>query len=305
MANEEQPIERVRVVYVVSRVIEFIDLANGDTLADRLRQLHELILRDKAQSKANLAQTTVTEGLPALKGPALQSWQKTTSRRVLPVVRHSIPVENRYAALGESQGLCGDGCDDVGSYESSGSSSAAAKVLDWLRVAAGGNRRRNKPRQPAAYTTNQDLVHKPGSAPVSSRGCHAHDCKATGDLKPRARDSANNALLGCKKELLNPACGENREAKQKLTSQDALREHLLVLEDQLKLAKEQQQGKVIDAASAEMKGAWSEMRQLLNDHDILLEHILSLEFDMEKTKEELSQLLVTELTDEANGNSED
>ena len=113
MAKEEQPIERVQVIYVVSRVIEFIDLANGDTLANRLRQLHELILRDKAQSKANLAQTTA-EVLPALKVPAWQSWPKTTSRRALPAVRHSVPVENRYVALGESQGLCGDGGDDAG-----------------------------------------------------------------------------------------------------------------------------------------------------------------------------------------------
>ena len=49
MTKEEQPFERVRVVYVVSRVIEFINLANGDALANRLQQLHELIQRDKAQ----------------------------------------------------------------------------------------------------------------------------------------------------------------------------------------------------------------------------------------------------------------
>lgn len=162
MANDKQPIENVRVVYVISRMIEFIDLANNDTLASKMRQLHELISRDKEQSKANLAQATATEVLPALREPVLQRWQRTTSRRVVPVVRHGVSVANRYAALAESLGLSRDGDDDAGSEESSGGSDKAARVLDWP-LETGKSRRRKEPRRPVADTTSQDLVQEPDS----------------------------------------------------------------------------------------------------------------------------------------------
>ena len=83
-AADDERTERVRVVYVVSRVIEFIELGGGDDLTNRLRQFYMLIQRDKVQNNGSFAHAKTTEALLAAQLPAWSCWPKPTSRRAIP-----------------------------------------------------------------------------------------------------------------------------------------------------------------------------------------------------------------------------
>ena len=156
MAAEDGHTERVKVVYVVSRMIEFIELGGEDTLAHRLRQLHVLIQRDKVQSDYNYAQAAALEQLTAVPKPAEHCWQKAAGRRARPAVTHQTPVANRFAALAGDQGLCDEG--NTGSTEGSDGSSTTTRVLNGLRRAAEVGQRRMR-RRPAPSTSTQDLEY--------------------------------------------------------------------------------------------------------------------------------------------------
>ena len=134
--DRDEHTERVRVVYVVNRMTEFIELGSGDDLTNRLQQLYMLIQRDKVQNSGSFAHAKTTEALPAGQMPAWSCWPKSTSKRAIPAERHRVPVANRFAALSDEQGPSGEGSSYAGSKASSGSYSTASRVLDWTREAA-------------------------------------------------------------------------------------------------------------------------------------------------------------------------
>ena len=87
--------------------------------------------------------------------------------------------------------------------------------------------------------------------------------------------------------------------KLSLLKHDALLEHILALEDQLKGANEQQQDMLKEACSAEKKGLLGEMQKHLESHDVLQRRILSLELAMQNAKDQLKRQLSTESSEVA------
>ena len=149
----------VQVIYVISRVIEFVNVGNVDGISDRLQQLHKLIPQDRLQSRINFTQTTATETPPEDVTPTLGSWPKVKYRRAWPVVADSIPMKNRFAALQAEEGS-----DEVDSEEGSERSCAMAWVRCRLRdTAAGKTRRKTAP----ASSTHRDTV--PGAPERADR----------------------------------------------------------------------------------------------------------------------------------------
>ena len=295
--------ESVRAVYVVSRMIEFIEVGGGDTLAKRLQQLHMLIQRDKVQSELNYARATAMQQQTTVLRPAVQCWQKAAGRLARPAEKRRLSVANRFAALG-----CDLGQSDEASTEStvgSDSSSTTTRVLNCLRQTAEEGQRRKR-RRPALRAM-QDLENQNKASQASVQAATRNNGITAPTLLQELGDAGRSECPGlCQQRLawmqtesMNPTRGDSSEAQQKPMSQDALLEHIIALEDQVMLAKEQQQGMLTDAASAEMRGALSDVRQHLDGHDFLLKHILSLELVIEKANEQLRQQLGTVLTDEA------
>jgi len=323
--------ESVRVVYVVSRMIEFIEVGGGDTLAKRLQQLRMLIQRDKVQSELNYARAIAMQQQTTVLRPAVQCWQKAAGRLARPAEKRRLSVANRFAALG-----CDLGQSDEASTEStvgSDSSSTTARALNCLRQTAEEGQRRKR-RRPALRAmqdlenqskASQASVQAATQAPFTAKPHVAGKCtrlvredeatRNNGITAPTLLQELGDAgrsecpglcqqrLAWMQTESMSPTRGDSSEAQQKPMSQDALLEHIIALEDQVMLAKEQQQGKLTSAASAEMRGALSEMRQHLDGHDFLLKHIISLELDIEKANEQLRQQLGTELIERPVSNS--
>ena len=144
----------VQVIYVISRVIEFVNVGNVDGISDRLQQLHKLIQQDRLQSRINFTRTAPTETPPEEVKPTLGSWQEVKYRRAMPVVADSVPMKNRFAALQAEEGS-----EEVGSEEGSERSCAMAWVLCRPRGTAAGKRRRER-RRPAQRTSTQDQEHQ-------------------------------------------------------------------------------------------------------------------------------------------------
>ncbi|MFM7981088.1 MAG: hypothetical protein ACKPKO_17395, partial [Candidatus Fonsibacter sp.] len=119
-AADDEPTERARVVYVVSRVIKFTKLNSGDDLAYRLRQLYVLIQRDTVQNGGKFAHAKTNEASPAVHMPAWSCWPKSTSKRAIPAEGRWVPVANRFAALSDEQGLSGGGSNHSGNKASKG-----------------------------------------------------------------------------------------------------------------------------------------------------------------------------------------
>jgi hypothetical protein len=169
--------ESVRAVYVVSRMIEFIEVGGGDTLAKRLQQLHMLIQRDKVQSELNYARATAMQQQTTVLRPAVQCWQKAAGRLARPAEKRRLSVANRFAALG-----CDLGQSDEASTEStvgSDSSSTTTRVLNCLRQTAeeGQRRKRRRPALRAMQALEKPEQGEPNQCAGSHKG--AVYCKAT------------------------------------------------------------------------------------------------------------------------------
>ena len=157
MKEEDECTERVKVVYVVSRMVEFIELGGGEAIVHQLKRLQELIQRDRMQSEESYARATSTKLLSAVQKPAENRWQSATGRRAMPAERPRVPcvpVANQFAALSDDQEQSDQG-SNAGSTAGSGGSSTASKVLDWLRDLAEGKRRRER-RRPNQRIETQD-----------------------------------------------------------------------------------------------------------------------------------------------------
>ena len=154
---EDGQTECVRIVYVVSRTIEFIELGGGEAIVHRLKRLQELIQRDRMQSEESYARATSTKLLSAVQKPAENRWQSATGRRAMPAERPRVPcvpVANQFAALSDDQEQSDQG-SNAGSMAGSGGSSTASKVLGWLRDLAEDKRRRER-RRPNQRSETQD-----------------------------------------------------------------------------------------------------------------------------------------------------
>ena len=98
-----------QVVYIVSRVVEFVELGNGD-LEHRLRLLHSLIQRDKQR---NMLDYHTSAGALAATGNTAAAAEPTAEAEDLRGRRHVLAAEQDGRATARKEGQSVDELDDI------------------------------------------------------------------------------------------------------------------------------------------------------------------------------------------------
>ena len=211
MKEKDECTECVKVVYVVSRVVEFIELGGGEAIVHQLKRLHELIQRDRMQSEESYARATSTKLLSAVQKPAENRWQTATGRRAMPAGLPRVPcvpVANPFAALSDDQEQSDEG-SNAGSLTGSGSSSTASKVLDWLRDLVEVKRRRERRRpdrrimtqdQENQYEQTVEVGEQEAAAPDRRQSQYTEAAEVQKDSEEQQRQS-NPAMLDAEQHL--------------------------------------------------------------------------------------------------------
>lgn len=197
-ASHEETPTAVRVVYVVSRIVEVVNLAaGGNVLSQQMRRLHDLIKNDKERNRQEHAQELWdTEPRTAhAQGPAAECWtegrrlRKATAVAAHRAQRSLVSLANRFALLQddlEGHSECsGDSCSDGLQEEPD----TATRVLDWLCRHRGRGKAQHGPRRGRGQAQhhgddNNSGLHRDS---VGSARVLATSEDSLGDERPRRR----------------------------------------------------------------------------------------------------------------------